>query len=73
MSSVSKVDRLKVAERVRSAIAPTFGGTPGYKRRRGVLRALDRGDPYIVTRFQCELAMINMMNSIARSLYDSGS
>lgn len=69
MSQVSEVDRLKVAERVRRSIAPIFGGTPGYKRRRGIYRALKRGDLKVLHSFTFELLMLNTANVLAKDLY----
>lgn len=42
---VSKADRIKAIERVRRTMASISGGSPSYKRRRAVYRALKRGDP----------------------------
>lgn len=66
---VSEADRIKAVERARVAIAPIFGGTPSYKRKRGIYRALRRQDPKVVTVYNFELMMLHQMNTLARMLY----
>ena len=66
---VSEADRIKAVERVRVAIAPIFGGTPSYKRKRGVYRALKRKDPNVTVHYEMELARMSMLNDMARYFY----
>lgn len=66
---VSEADRIKAVERVRAARAPIFGGTPSFKRKRGIWRALKRGDFDITTRFNHELGMLRMMRSMVDMFY----
>ena len=68
--TVSEADRLKAVERVRHAIAPIFGGSPSYKRKRGIYRALDRKDLVVTMRYESELGMIRMMDSLCRAFYE---
>lgn len=67
--TVSEADRLNAVERVRIALAPTFGGSPSYKRKRGIYRALKRGDVEVMMRYEYELGMIRLMNDMVRSFY----
>lgn len=69
INQVSEADRLKAVERVRNAMAPIFGGTPGFKRRRGIYRALRRQDPEVLARYQYELNMLWMMGRMEMALY----
>lgn len=59
---VSEADRIKAVERVRVAIAPIFGGTPSFKRKRGIYRALKRGDANIEDHYKYEIRQIEMVD-----------
>lgn len=66
---VSEADRIKAVERVRSDLSPIFGGTPSYKRKRGIYRALKRRDPIVLSRYEFELMLIRNINTLQAMLY----
>lgn len=68
--TVSEAERIKAVERVRVARAPIFGGTPSYKRKRGIYRALARGDFETTAHYQLELGQIQMMRQMWQDAYD---
>jgi hypothetical protein len=66
---VSEADRIKAVEKVRAAMAPIFGGTPSYKRKRSIYRALKRGQMDVVLQYECELALSSMLRNMVKLFY----
>lgn len=50
-------------------MAPIFGGTPGFKRKRGIYRALERKDPEVLSRYHAELNLLAMMSALETTLF----
>jgi hypothetical protein len=66
---VSEADRIKAIERVRRSMALSSGGSPSFKRKRAVYRALKRNDLEVMSNFQYELALMKLTGDLVRDLY----
>lgn len=68
---VSEADRIKAVERVGRAMASPSGGSPTYKRKRAVYRALDRKDPEVCSRLDHELAVMYLLNGLVEDMFNA--
>lgn len=66
---VSLAERIKVVERVRKSIVPIPGNPPRFKRKRGIYRALERGDFIITSKYQLELGILRITRDFSNQLF----
>lgn len=71
---VSEADRIKAVERVRHALASNPGDSPSkFKRKRGVWRALNRGNIQIILLVEHELALLHLLNGMVLDMFTANA